>query len=526
MPKNNRDDFSAQVKRTLASRVGWHCSNQDCRAATIGPTSIQTGVNNIGKAAHIAAAAPGGPRYDIAMTPSQRRCINNGIWLCSTCADMIDRDPFLYSLKVLHAWKDQAEAFAKDQLGKEPPSARELSVFKAKALGEHVTGTSIAGLITEVHRVGAKEIQRIDPRFSAKIRADSEGTQITLNPVETVECTLSVRGEAALEFLRQMDGLQKHGHKLDIAAQGIAISGTPLLDEALGKPERIVIETHRRFSAIQRVTWVDVRSGSSKSAEINGELVGGTESVTFSGALFDGLYRIKYRTPLGASGKVTVDLEGEVSFVPWEGRSIRRLPHLDRFLSLCEAIFHGQEIHSSADVDGHEWFSDTTLSLIDAVELREAFFFLRYVSRIRDILEVTKAEATFHNTPVSEEDSRAINEYWSWACRIVSLSGSEIGTISSELVPRLGHDTEAIKQALAGETINAIEFQLTPYGSINVFGKAVPVRPLTILLSKVSIRKNRPRASIRVGRPIDVEFVPAEDCRATVTILDKVPSTP
>jgi hypothetical protein len=46
----------------------------------------------IGEAAHISAAAPGGPRFDGSMTPEQRRHCDNGIWMCSNHAFLIDED--------------------------------------------------------------------------------------------------------------------------------------------------------------------------------------------------------------------------------------------------------------------------------------------------------------------------------------------------------------------------------------------------------------------------------------------------
>lgn len=40
----------------------------------------------------MAAAAPGGKRFDTVMTPKGRRAIENGVWLCQTCATLVDRD--------------------------------------------------------------------------------------------------------------------------------------------------------------------------------------------------------------------------------------------------------------------------------------------------------------------------------------------------------------------------------------------------------------------------------------------------
>lgn len=108
----NRDDFSQQVKDTLAKRAGYHCSNPDCRKPTIGAQEGGSKSINIGIAAHITAAAPGGPRYNSSMTPEERSSIDNGIWLCSNCSIMIDRDEHKYTVELLKNWKKDAETIS------------------------------------------------------------------------------------------------------------------------------------------------------------------------------------------------------------------------------------------------------------------------------------------------------------------------------------------------------------------------------------------------------------------------------
>ena len=63
-PKAKRDDFSSSVKKTMAERVAYLCSNPACRILTIGPHSKSDKVNRLGEAAHITAAIEGGERFD------------------------------------------------------------------------------------------------------------------------------------------------------------------------------------------------------------------------------------------------------------------------------------------------------------------------------------------------------------------------------------------------------------------------------------------------------------------------------
>lgn len=104
-----RDDFTLQTKELLAKRVGYRCSNPGCRQPTSGPRSDPEKSINVGFAAHISAAAPGGPRYDEALTPEQRKHPDNGVWVCGTCAKLIDNDANRYTRDALRQWKTQAE---------------------------------------------------------------------------------------------------------------------------------------------------------------------------------------------------------------------------------------------------------------------------------------------------------------------------------------------------------------------------------------------------------------------------------
>lgn len=108
-----RDDFQPNIVRDLANRVGNRCSNPDCSRQTSGPTSSQRGSVSIGVAAHITAAAAGGPRYDPTLTQQQRTAIENGVWLCQTCSRLIDRDVDKYTKELLLDWRAGAERRAK-----------------------------------------------------------------------------------------------------------------------------------------------------------------------------------------------------------------------------------------------------------------------------------------------------------------------------------------------------------------------------------------------------------------------------
>lgn len=104
-----RDDFTNKTIDLLGKRVAFHCSNPDCEKITIGPNEEKGKATTIGIAAHITAASPKGPRFNSDLSEEERRHINNGIWLCSNCAALIDKDPDKYTVTLLCEWRQQAE---------------------------------------------------------------------------------------------------------------------------------------------------------------------------------------------------------------------------------------------------------------------------------------------------------------------------------------------------------------------------------------------------------------------------------
>jgi hypothetical protein len=107
-----RDDFTKRTVTEIAKGVAYRCSNPECRRPTLGANAAQDGTIIIGVAAHICAASPGGPRYNAAQTPEERRTKENGLWLCQNCGRLVDADPNRFTVEELAKWKHDAQARA------------------------------------------------------------------------------------------------------------------------------------------------------------------------------------------------------------------------------------------------------------------------------------------------------------------------------------------------------------------------------------------------------------------------------
>lgn len=147
-----RDDFKEPVKDVLAKRAGMRCSNPNCRQLTSGPRKRKDKSVNIGVAAHIHAASPGGPRYNSKMSRAERISINNAIWLCQNCSKLIDNDADRYTPTVLVEWKGDAETSAVEELeGIAEVSAITKSPATSGNLQEHSSSHSHNRILQSKH---------------------------------------------------------------------------------------------------------------------------------------------------------------------------------------------------------------------------------------------------------------------------------------------------------------------------------------------------------------------------------------
>jgi hypothetical protein len=105
-----RDDFKPATAQRLARRAGFMCAQPECKQLTVGPSEDRkTRLTMVGVAAHITAAAAGGPRYDASLSPEERVSEANGLWVCQTHGKMIDDTTSRHTVEQLKRWKKQHE---------------------------------------------------------------------------------------------------------------------------------------------------------------------------------------------------------------------------------------------------------------------------------------------------------------------------------------------------------------------------------------------------------------------------------
>lgn len=177
-----RDRAPAAQEKVVIARSGNKCGYPGCGLdLTIDPKVDGDRPKATGKVAHIAAASPGGPRYDTSMTPEERGSAQNLIYLCGSHHDAVDTQleyhtrEFLLEAKRAH--EVAVERAVRNALGE--VTYAELTVVCTVIASTPVTpqqlGIELALPLQEkieLNKLGPASVQRITDGLSQAARVE------------------------------------------------------------------------------------------------------------------------------------------------------------------------------------------------------------------------------------------------------------------------------------------------------------------------------------------------------------------
>jgi len=525
--KSIRDNFPQSVIKTLERRVNGMCSNPDHRVPTSGPTTNPNAANNIGVAAHIEAAAPGGPRYNSKMSKEERTGISNAIWLCTNCATLIDKDQSKYTVEVLCQWKEIAEQFADEQLGIVPISPKEHGALRAHVFGT-LTKKQIPNAVDTMCRMSAKYLEEIDPRFSIDVAYQSGQTTYKLNPKSPIHLSAIAAEGHGPEFSDKFNAFFKHGKGFEIDSSAVRLHGSKLFEMHGGKTGKVKVSTNLRKAAIVKISVVnEIGTPQFVLDDVVGEIVGGAESMTFSGKNFGGLITFEYTYVFNNGGTQTVCTHSDVDYSVWEGKDLRTLPYFDKLFKFYETLFNGGKARISTELDGMEVMSGKGADLLDKESIKDLYTHLRYIRNVRSILRLVNKKFLFvESISVSEEDVIRVEQIYHLLFESRNLRGDQIEPIFCELTLSDNNVSNAELEKLMSEEGSPMQFEIQNGESLNFLGIYFPSPKLRLSYSKMQLIPHEPIGQDCVGKNIPVTMRPAHDCQVEVELADDTGTIP
>ncbi len=510
-----RDDFTKFTIEKLKARVAHRCSNPNCRVPTSAPSS-NNGVNNIGIAAHICAASQGGPRYDESMSATERKSIDNAIWLCSNCSIEIDRDADRYTVSLLKLWKREAEETARVELGKKLPSNGEIIDTVAEAL-TGLPKSFIANAIANVHQASGKALESLDPRFLVKTTHKNGKTSIGIFAKENVKLSMKMVGESAKEYSEKHRQLLEHGKDIEIKTGGVSIEGSKLFNEICGNIKGVLRFSPMKPQATQKLWLVQNDTNLVESFDdIQGSISFGTRSFSFEGTACNGIFNFSYSKSLDNSNN-KADIKISLCLDQWEGVSLTFLPYFDKILSLFSKMSRGWEVFTSLEIKGIKILSSVGMKVDSWEYVLDTNSFLHYVSCCKIISEAFKHNIsyTFNISYTSEE-----HRYVADVAEVID--GKKVyreSNISSNATCELIVDDECNNAKILSQIKEPIFIKIVQQAGekIELFGVGIELPPKIISLESVLPKVYGIVDEMKSGDVIKVEWIPQNGFKCTVS---------
>lgn len=340
----NRDDFSPSTIRKIKEMAGDVCSMPSCRVITGGSKKLRDNSFSIGVAAHICAASPGGPRYDLRMSKEERKSYENGIWLCQTHSRMIDVDPARFPVDRLKVWKEEAEIWSMTNVGQKLISQLDHDNAIRRAVGRSIAefvggGDAVNAPIQDIMLGYEEGLNELDSRFLVKVARRSDGVlehQIFTRPDEEGKFNLAFKKSSSdTDVEASIKRLIEYGEGVSFERDDFEFSGSKLFEEiSNGKGGRLHIGSEGKD--VELVVYLILDDGDEEElANFKSKLVSGTKYGKVTGQAFSGLLTVNFNFSMfGEPPKLNIAFNSNV----WIGQDVSRLGYFSNIKKIVKCL--------------------------------------------------------------------------------------------------------------------------------------------------------------------------------------------
>ncbi|RSN83360.1 hypothetical protein EA770_07135 [Acinetobacter baumannii] len=394
-PKEN--NFTERTIILLRSRAANTCSNPTCKKLT---TSAQimdiSKLMNIGVAAHICAASPNGPRFDKLMDSKSVSSIENAIWLCGPCSQIIDREPKLYPVEVLKQWKKEAETRITSNLNKPFLTENETESLVAKRMLQAI-GLDIPDRlqlsIKDIANSLSNTVQTLDPRVNVDLSLVNGQPKYNISVNENSEVPIKwyIKPKNISEFGQHLKNLVEHGvdFKSEIDSLKTNSEGINFILPKEDQEGVLVVENLSKLNALVQIEDLD----DNILMTFIGDFFNGKKSMSVNAFALDGLMNLKINQLDYEFKKFDNILNISFDFLKWEGERVEDLKYFDSIYKFYNKLSGLKSFRMVVLVEGREIFSATHAAKSDV--LNNLFNLINYTKLARRINAVLKEEVFF-----------------------------------------------------------------------------------------------------------------------------------
>lgn len=517
---NPRDDFTAKTISILRERVAYKCSSPDCRIVTSGPSTDKDKVNRIGEAAHICAAAKGGPRYDKKMTSDQRKSIENGIWLCSNCADKIDKDWKRYPVKLLHQWKMSAEELALKEIGKKLPTIDEpIELLMASMTGEGLK--SFPTRLENISLSASRYLEEVDPRLTVNIAFDKNYTSFHFAAKkEPVDMKLSIAPKDLESFDEKMKNLFKYGEPLEATVNDFSFHGSEIFDKL--KQDRLtnakISFTPKGVDGKLKLKLTD-SEGVYQVDDMLGIFFSGNQNISFQGKLFGDILHFSLRIPLPIQPATSEsNFSFSIKFDNWNGINILMLPYFNKIHEFFEKLSLGYSLGGILEIKGEKLLSLNDKKLEADCTIIEMYSIFKYIHLSRKISKYFGKQLVFDRFEFHYDDLKKLENI------VQALDGyrtvlKEGDSIKFSIIITSDEHLNSLSNYGKRTDLGQIRIEAPEY-ELELFGEEVLIPKMRQVFTNIKSNEIKNTNSKKVGDSIEYEYITQKDASYSIEFIE------
>lgn len=451
------------------------------------------------------------------MTEEQRRHIDNGLWLCSNCSIMIDRDVELYPPERLFEWKAVAGNRATAVLGKRPHSAEESMNKLIEALDRRQPKLSLTQSIARAHREQEEFLEGLDNRFAVSSHLIDGKPCIEIKAKETVSVQFKVSTKPGDGYAEGFKDLFDHGKKLEIKLMDTSIHGSDLLSHLLtenAKENGKLVFSPSTYSASARIELIDPKTNLvDHLTEVVGEITVGRKSMRFEAKAFEGLFTVGFHKKLvedDSPPTITIHID----FDQWEKRPLSSLPYISKVAKLYQRLADGWEFSLIMEHKGEVIFSGSGDFKACADDIRTLNALIIYTIRARSVSILLKKQITF--TKDITFDAQVLSNLEDIRLILENQGQVPKENLSKPIIVDVIYD-DSINQfeILGGKNPGTMRFIENERGAIVVFGQVVSLPKRVLLVEGFIPQIKQKKTKWKNGDAINLTLRPVEGYTVT-----------